>query len=159
MCCLQGSDRSEQQDLPTSIRKERIAMTTIAVIEDDPALLALVQELFDERDWFTLALRESDHAVETLHAAQPDAVLLDLYLGGQHSGWHILEALQGEPSTHLIPIVIWSGDATSMKDKQAWLEARNVQVLPKPFDIDELYACLDQALQSQGSGSHARLTA
>lgn len=133
-------------------------MTTIAVIEDDPALLELVQELFEERDWLTLALTETARAVETLRFAQPDAVVLDLHLDGHQSGWHILEALQGESSTSAIPVILWSGDATSMQDKQEWLEERNVQVLSKPFDIDDLYACLDQALEGRGAGHDAVMT-
>jgi DNA-binding response OmpR family regulator len=133
-------------------------VTTIAVIEDDPALLDLVQNVFEERDWLTLPLTETGRAVQTLRNAQPDAVLLDLHLGGHQSGWHLLEALQGDSSTSAIPIILWSGDITSMDDKQEWLDERNVQALPKPCDIDDLYACLDDVLESRVARHDAGMT-
>jgi CheY-like chemotaxis protein len=121
-------------------------MITIAVIDDDQPLLELMAEVLNERHWTMLPVQDCDAAVEALKRAQPDAILLDVRLRGRPRGWDVLEQLQAEPDTRAIPVVVWSGDASRLDEKRAWLEDHHMPVLSKPFDLDEVYACLDQAL-------------
>lgn len=81
-----------------------------------------------------------------MRQARPDAILLDVHLGGRDGGWAILEDLKAEPVTCTIPIVVWSGDVRILENKRTWLEDHRIQVLAKPFEIDDLYRCLDCAL-------------
>ena len=81
-----------------------------------------------------------------VHTTRPDAVLLDIRLREKQRGWDVLEQLQAEPDTRTIPVVVWSGDVRRLDEKQAWLADHHIPVLAKPFDLDEMYACLDQAL-------------
>jgi CheY-like chemotaxis protein len=121
-------------------------MITIAVIDDDQPLLELMAEVLDERHWTILAVRDVATAVDVLKRARPDAVLLDVRLSGRQRGWEVLEQLQAEPDTRTIPVVVWSGDVPRLGEKRAWLADHHIPVLSKPFDPDEMYACLDQAL-------------
>jgi CheY-like chemotaxis protein len=121
-------------------------MITIAVIDDDQPLIELMAEVLDERHWTMLAVQDGATAVEALRHARPDAVLLDVRLSGRQRGWDVLEQLQAEPDTRSIPIVVWSGDVHRLGGKRAWLADHHIPVLSKPFDLDEMYACLDQAL-------------
>lgn len=121
-------------------------MITIAVIDDDQPLLDLMAEVLDERHWAILAVQDAATAVAALRHARPDAVLLDIRLRGTQRGWDVLEQLRAEPDTRMIPVVIWSGDVHFLGEKQTWLADHHIPVLSKPFDLDELYACLDQAL-------------
>jgi CheY-like chemotaxis protein len=134
-------------------------MTTIAVLEDDPALLHLMQELFDERDWVLLPMHDPSTVVEMLGHTQPDAVLLDIHPDGGQSGWQMLEAVRAHPSTSIIPIVVWSGDVRGLQERRPWLEAQGIPVVSKPFDIDELYRSLDHALDGHQVQRDESLTA
>lgn len=122
------------------------AVTTIAVVDDDQTLLELVAELFRERNWIMVAVRDSSTAVESIREARPDAVLLDVRLGGERSGWDILEHLTDEPETDSIPVIIWSGDSRALEEKRSWLHDQHIPALSKPFEIDDLYEYLDAAL-------------
>lgn len=128
-------------------------MTSVAIIEDDPALLDLVRELLKERSWGTLMVQDRYTAVETIRREVPDAVLLDIHLGGAQNGWHMLDALRADPVTRTIPIIVWSGDARGLQEKEQWLREHRIGVLSKPFDIDDLYRCLDQELESQSEAT------
>jgi CheY-like chemotaxis protein len=121
-------------------------MITIAVIDDDQPLLDLMAEVLDERHWTMLAVQDPATAVEVLKRARPAAILLDVRLHGRQRGWDVLEQLQAEPNTRMIPVVVWSGDVHRLDEKRAWLADHHIPVLSKPFDLDEMYACLDQAL-------------
>jgi CheY-like chemotaxis protein len=121
-------------------------MTLIAVVDDDQSLLDLMTDLLSERSWQVLALRDSATAYESLLVAQPDAILLDIRLSGTQSGWDILDRLQAHPATQPIPVILWSGVTGDLDGKQEWLLARGIPVLSKPFEVDDLFGYLDDAL-------------
>src|SRR5947209_17572887 len=108
-------------------------MTTIAVIDDDAMLIDLAGELLGERDWNMVSSCDPRTAGEFLSGAKPDAILLDVHLGGSDGGWTILEKLKAEPGTSTIPIVVWSGDSRILENKRAWFEDHHIRVLAKPF--------------------------
>jgi CheY-like chemotaxis protein len=58
----------------------------------------------------------------------------------------VLEQLQAAPDTCSIPVVVLSADMHLLEEKRAWLHDRRISVLPKPFDLDALYDCLDRLL-------------
>lgn len=127
-------------------------MTTIAVIDDDAMLIDLTAELLRERDWSMVSSRDSRTACDLLRQAKPDAILLDVHLGGSDGGWALLEGLKAEPGTRTIPVIVWSGDSRILENKRAWLQDHHIRTLPKPFEIDDLYSSLDGALSNSAVG-------
>jgi two-component system cell cycle response regulator len=121
-------------------------MTTIAVIDDDAMLIDLTGELLRERGWSMVSSRDANTAGHFLRQARPDAILLDVHLGGSHRGWDILERVKSEPGICTIPVIVWSGDLRMLETKREWLQHHHIPVLPKPFEIDDLYRSLDKAL-------------
>jgi twitching motility two-component system response regulator PilH len=121
-------------------------MARIAVIEDDTALLDLLQELFVEQGWELLASTGGD-ALPAMQREQPDAILLDLVLEGPESGWAILEQLKRDLATRSIPVIVWSGAVEQLREKAGWLAEQGIPTLEKPFDIDALYATVTTALE------------
>jgi CheY-like chemotaxis protein len=109
-------------------------------------LIDLIGELLQERDWKLVSLRDARTASEFLRQTRPDVILLDVHLGGSAGGWEILDQLKASPDTHAIPVVVWSGDSRVLESKRAWLRDQDISVLPKPFEIDDLYRSLDTAL-------------
>jgi DNA-binding response OmpR family regulator len=69
-----------------------------------------------------------------------------IFTHGDRSGWDNLGELRASAETHTIPIIVWSGDARLVEEKREWLREQSVLALAKPFDLDDLYECLDQAL-------------
>ena len=118
----------------------------VAVVNDDKVFLSLMAELIRERGWDPIVCREADHAYEGLKSEQPDVIVLDIRLGNPDAGWTILELLKLDPVTRTIPIIVCSAALSDLRSKADWLSARGIDVLPKPFDIDDLYERLDLAL-------------
>ena len=115
------------------------ARPRIALIDDDAALLALMRDVLEEFEGYgVLVCQEADRAAAFVNEARPDLVLLDVRIGGGPKGWAILERLSRNPATRRIPVIICSSAAHELKDRAALLRRRGVDILPKPFDLDEL---------------------
>jgi CheY-like chemotaxis protein len=115
----------------------------LAVVDDDRDLLDFMLLALEDCGWNCLPIATSAGACDLIAAAVPDAVLLDLHLESRNQGMDIIRQLGDRPDTAGIPVILWTADARFLDEKEAWLRDRGIQVLAKPFDIDELAAVLD----------------
>ncbi|MBO0797171.1 MAG: response regulator, partial [Ktedonobacteraceae bacterium] len=83
--------------------------------------------------------------VEPFH---PDIIVLDLIFGDEKTGWQMLQMLKMQPSTAHIPVVVCTAAMDAVREMEGYLVAKNIQVIYKPFDIEELLSALTTALQS-----------
>jgi len=130
-------------------------MTTILVIEDDPAI----------REMIKLALTGGGHEVQeagnTLDARQiiakhtPDLILLDWMLPGQ-SGFEFARALQQDSTHRLIPVIMLTA-RDQEEDKVAALEAGADDYVAKPFSVSELLARIKAVLRRTNRDSDGEI--
>jgi CheY-like chemotaxis protein len=121
-------------------------MKHIAIVNDDRTFIGLVSELLRERGWNCISLHEGNAAFETIKREQPDAVILDIRMEQPDTGWRVLNLLMLDPATRSIPVIMCSADWNELKAKEEWMNERGVGVLPRPFDIDDLYGAVDGAM-------------
>ncbi len=115
------------------------ARPRIALIDDDAAFLALMRDLLGGFEGYAvLVCREADRAAAFIQEERPDLILLDVRIGGGPKGWAILARLADDPATRPIPVIICSVAAHELEDRAPLLRRRGVDVLPKPFDLDDL---------------------
>ena len=122
---------------------------TILVVEDDPALRALLLELLRGEDYRVLVAGEGRRGLEFARQHCPHAILLDIGPPGV-SGWAVLQQLSASGRTRHIPVVALTGRSELAAD--AGGQAPDACVA-KPFDISTLLEHLARAVQS---GRHAR---
>lgn len=127
-------------------------MPRIAVVNDDTTFLSLMGELIRDRGWEPFICREAGMAYEALKEARPDVIVLDIRLGNPEAGWTILELLTLDPKMRATPVVVCSAAVVDLRSKADWLAAHGIAVLPKPFDIDDLYEHIDAALRQSTPG-------
>ncbi|GAC1470268.1 MAG: hypothetical protein NVS2B16_04980 [Chloroflexota bacterium] len=121
-------------------------MVRIAVVNDDTVFLSLMAELIKDAGWETVILREGDAAYQIIKENRPDAVILDLRLEHPDTGWKVLELIKLDPATRHIPIIVCSAAIDDLRVREDWLDEHGIATLLKPFDIDDLYRCLEIAL-------------
>ena len=122
-------------------------MTKVAVVNDDTMFLDLMAYLIEERGWAAMICRESDKAFQAIKEELPDLIILDIRMERPESGWTVLELLTLDPVTRDIPVVVCSAAVFDLREKEDWLNARGITILPKPFDINDLYHTVDSALR------------
>src|SRR5690349_5872283 len=106
----------------------------VLVVDDEPMVRkTLGQVLTDEGYVVDLAV-DGETALERVHAARPDAILLDLMMPGMN-GRQFLQALREEPAYAMVPVMIMTA-VHGLAANLATLGAS--EVVEKPFDVDEL---------------------
>jgi CheY-like chemotaxis protein len=78
-------------------------------------------------------------------------VLLDIRMGGEETGWTIMECLTLDPETRPIPLIVCSAAIRDLQAHQPMLERYGVDVLPKPFDLDALLEKVETGLARRGA--------
>lgn len=121
---------------------ERNVAVRIAVLDNDRNILQLMHEVFADSGWESLPFHEGTDAVERLAREQPDAIIVDSRLDGHLGGLQVLRQLKDQSRTRGIPAALWTGGGDALKDHEGWLSEHNVPVIPKPFELDEVYATL-----------------
>jgi len=119
-----------------------MAQHLIALVDDDPHILRLLDDLFDQEGYRTLAIQEGAAAHATIARERPDLVILDLWLERRGTGWAIYDQLRTHAATADIPILICSADVATMREHAPDIAAHGDAAIEKPFDIAALLATI-----------------
>jgi len=126
--------------------EENVSQPTLLYVEDNPANLALVEQLIARRGDLRLLTAIDGHlGVELARAYLPDVILMDINLPGM-SGYDALEVLRADPATQHIPVLALSANAMP-RDIEKGLAAGFFRYLTKPIRVREFMEALDVALE------------
>jgi two-component system, cell cycle response regulator len=117
--------------------------TVIALIEDDPMMVELLETQFTSRFPF-FAFGSGESALKNIQNIQPTLILLDLQLPGI-DGFEVLRTIRKMPDLESIPIVLIS----SLNNYETLLKAFQAgaqDYIQKPFSLTELEMRLERYL-------------
>jgi DNA-binding response OmpR family regulator len=120
--------------------------TTIAIAEDNPLIAELLSETLSNEGYAVRVFGDGRSALAAIIAQPPALVLLDLDLPSM-SGEEVLNHIRRQLGTDL-PVVIM----TAGMQRYAWVSHDATAFLAKPFDLQELMACIAQYAAPHGSG-------
>ncbi len=124
----------------------------ILVVDDYEYLLYLLRSLLEDEHYQVSVVSRGAEAHARIRENPTDLIILDLKLGNM-SGLDILEALRSHEATANIPVLIYTA-AILEAESVATLVAgnptryRNVSVLRKPFEVDELLERVGQMIEA-----------
>jgi PAS domain S-box-containing protein len=115
---------------------------TIVAVDDDPAVLALMQMALQAEGHRVHTVANGLDALTEIFNRIPDLVILDVMMPGL-DGPEVTRTLRSSPRVRHIPVLICSAltGETSRWDAQV---AGSDGYLAKPFDIEELLAAIEQ---------------
>src|SRR5438067_2686825 len=120
-------------------RTDRIAL----VVDDDAFMVSAMAELLSEEGYDVHTSSNGFSALRQAAEFRPAVVVLDLLLP-ERSGADVLADLKADPATHDIGVVLVTGNADLLTPA---LIAQSDAVLAKPFNVDELVATVNRAVQ------------
>ena len=131
---------------PTHVEPEhRLSQRTLLYVEDNPANLALVEQLIARRgDLKMLTAIDGHLGINLARTYQPDVILMDINLPGI-SGFGVLDVLRRDPLTAHIPVMALSANAVPRQIEKG-LQAGFFRYLTKPIKVVEFMDSLDIAL-------------
>ena len=120
----------------------------ILVIDDDELSVTLLKQ-FLQRQGYTrvMSVTDSQKALETCAAFDPDLILLDLIMPGM-DGFAVLEALRADVSERFLPVVVLTADITEASKARA-LEAGATDFLVKPVSQTEALLRIRNLLETR----------
>ena len=120
-------------------------MAKILIIDDDDMIRETVKVAL-QHDGFEVSTLESPALTASVVKAQkPDAIVLDLYMP-EHSGLDLCRALNKDPETAKIPILIFTGSSDTV-DVISGIQAGALEYVTKPIDPRVLIAKLRAMLK------------
>ncbi|WP_420798842.1 PAS domain-containing hybrid sensor histidine kinase/response regulator [Geothrix limicola] len=128
------------------------SLRTVLCVEDNPANLALIQQLIGRRP--ELRLLSAENATQGMALAkekQPDVILMDINLPGLN-GIDALIILKNTSSTAHIPVIAISANAM-VGDIKRGLDSGFSRYLTKPINVIEFMDALDEALEKAGTAA------
>ena len=138
------------QSVGESLRNTGQPHITVVYIEDNPANVALMEQLLGEFDRVELLTAvTAEIGIELVRRVRPSMVIMDINLPGM-SGFDATRKLREWPETSHIPVIGLSA-AAMPRDRKRAEEAGLFRYLTKPVDVDALVAVIEEVLAAQGS--------
>jgi two-component system KDP operon response regulator KdpE len=121
----------------------------ILIVDDEPKLVRLVQEVLQATGFEVLAASSGDQAIETVALEQPDLVILDIVLLGHMDGYEVARRIREFSD---IPIIMLTAKIRE-DDMLSGFNAGVDDYITKPFSSKELLARLRAVLKRSRSAA------
>ena len=113
-------------------------MTKLLLIDDEPRVARALEYAMNGRGVDLRATRDSAAAMAAATHDAPDAILLDVNLGGE-DGLELCRALKSDERTRHVPVLLLSGNVDEAT-KAAGFAAGADDFIAKPFVAGDLLA-------------------
>lgn len=125
----------------------------LLLVEDDASIRQFVAMALDDMAVTVVPCTTVAQALAALAEGPAALVLTDLNLGGEASGWTLLERLAADPvlAGSARRVVFSATEATTLTDRPGWPMLQVGQVLSKPVSVGALRQCVQTALAASGS--------
>ncbi len=108
---------------------------TVLVVDDDPSIVEFLIEALEDEEYRVVTSVDGE-SLQVAHDVRPDVILLDIMMPVM-DGVEVSRRLRQDPATARIPIVVMSARVMDVDGR-----------LPKPFDLDFLYATVERWVPS-----------
>ncbi|MDE6268818.1 MAG: response regulator [Muribaculaceae bacterium] len=127
-------------------QRPRRASVRILVVDDDPEIRAYLREVLAPQGRVDEAVNGED-ALHKIADTPYDLILSDVVMPGM-DGLHLLRNLKSRIDTNHIPVILLSSKNEVADRMAAWDKGAD-GYLGKPFDLNELQALIDSALDNR----------
>lgn len=119
------------------VRQPALERRTVLVVDDEPAITALLSEVLEIAGFVALTATNGRTALAIARREHPALVLTDRLMP-EVDGVEFVRRLRSSPVTNDIPVVLMSSTRPTHE------QIADIPFLPKPFDLDEVLAVISQ---------------
>jgi CheY-like chemotaxis protein len=126
-----------------------MAQRSVMVVEDDPELRTIYEEVLSEHGYEVLAARDGVEALEHLDGGSvPCAVLLDLRMP-RMTGWELADRLRADSRWSDVPLIVCAAyyriaEEAVRLGARAWMQ--------KPIDLNRLVGVIEDVCGDGANG-------
>lgn len=140
--CAKPSIPAGLGEILTNSPEGRCGQLLIGLLEDDLAIQEMLRLLLQSEGYEVAAYPGVEECLRELRiddvqatCASPALLMIDLYLPKAVSGLTVVEQIRANPRLADLPIILMTASAVVDRSR---LQHLRVNLLPKPFDIDEI---------------------
>jgi len=122
----------------------RLEARTVLIVDDDPSIRAMLTDALTVEGYTVLTASDGLQALHQLGLSIPDVVILDVMMP-HADGMRVLESMRSEPRTRDVPVVMLTARTDEMTFWAGWQRGCD-EMMRKPFELDDLFATLDNVL-------------
>lgn len=124
---------------------------TVLAVDDDPSMHSLLTSfLSTEQNCSLHCVHSGREALDQIHQAMPDLLILDLMMPGL-SGFDVIDVLKSDPATDALPILILTAKVITSADRER-LNSHVLSIIEKShFNRERFLAEVWRALRGQPS--------
>lgn len=124
----------------------------ILCINHAPEILELMRTLLEDEGYRVSTQTVVEHDLDRIVGMAPDLILIDYMWSTSDNEWTYLTMLRMDPRTREIPIVLCTGAVGHAVEMQSHLASIDVEVVFKPFDIENLLEVVQATLARADGG-------
>lgn len=118
----------------------------ILVVNDEQDILETFQFILTEEGYEVVIHPYLITNMSEVQHINPDLIILDLMFHRQNLGWNLLQKLKMYPGTTKIPVILCTAASNEVNEQIEYLHSKQIPVLLKPFDLEELLSAVRQQL-------------
>lgn len=141
-------DRQHPGALQTDAREPSAGKTRVLVVNDTQEILELFREILEEEGYEVVLSSFGVQELTDIRKVKPDLIILDFLFGGEPHGWQLLQKIRMTRDLKNLPVIVCTAAIQMAKELEGHLTAKNVGLVLKPFDIDDLVEEVRRALLS-----------
>src|ERR1700687_1496830 len=139
MTCVGPAFALSSADDGAGVVHESRDMKRILVVDDDPAVRKLLEDVLPDQYAATVASNGAE-ALDAMRQRPPDVVVLDMVMPVM-DGWSFLRAYRTQPRFAQVPVIVVSAEPTACEDGRRLGAQAGVT---QPFAVDSLARALAQ---------------
>ncbi|MFV1998491.1 MAG: response regulator [Acidiferrobacterales bacterium] len=117
----------------TTLRERRTQLSTVLVIDDDPAVRELIQRFLSRSGFRTETATDGKSGLHAARIFKPNVIVLDVMMP-RMDGWEVISALKNDPELAGIPVIMLS----MTDDRTRGYALGATSFLSKPIDWETL---------------------
>jgi CheY-like chemotaxis protein len=117
----------------------------ILVLDEDWILCDLYRTILEDEGYESIVVTSLPEMADVIEL-QPDLILLDHFYGATPHGWIFLIQLKTYAETEHIPVLLCTADSAAVNAHAQDLANFNVNVVYKPFDLNDFLAAVSYSL-------------
>lgn len=129
----------------------------IVVVNDTQEILDLFRDILEDEGYRVSLYSYAMQDIADIQALEPDLVILDFIIGGEAQGWQLLQKMKMTRQTAGVPVIVCTAALHLVRELDGHLRAKNVVVILKPFDIDDLLRAVAASLAAPSAVAPADL--
>ncbi|AFZ57994.1 EAL domain-containing protein [Anabaena cylindrica FACHB-243] len=122
-------------------------MNKILIVEDDPLMRELIQQILDLEGFSTITAEDGWLGLQMVEQHQPDLIICDVMMP-KLDGYSLIQTLRQNPVNSTIPLIFLTAKAERCDLRQA-MELGADDYLTKPFEASELLQAIKTQLKKR----------